>query len=55
VGRAATLLRAVAVAALLSAGPGRAAAPPAEQDLARALAAAKAQGALVLVDVWAPW
>lgn len=27
----------------------------AEEDFTRAFAAAKAQGALVLVDVWAPW
>jgi hypothetical protein len=35
--------------------PGPAAAWAAEDDFVRAFAAAKAQGALVLVDVWAPW
>jgi hypothetical protein len=52
--RAAPLARlpALLAAALLAAAPARAAA---EDDFVRAFAAAKAKGALVLVDVWAPW
>jgi hypothetical protein len=38
-----------------SSGNGRAARAEAQDDFARAFAAARAQGALVLVDVWAPW
>jgi hypothetical protein len=49
-------LRALLAAALLAAPAARAAAAPAaEDDFARAFAAAKAKGVLVLVDVWAPW
>jgi hypothetical protein len=49
-------LRALLAAVLLAAALGPAA-PRAgtEDDFARAFAAAKAKGALVLVDVWAPW
>jgi hypothetical protein len=36
-------------------GEGAGEGPAVEEDVARALAAAKAKGALVLVDVWAPW
>jgi hypothetical protein len=49
----------VAVSALPTAAlaaPGSGAAHAAvEEDFARAFAAARARGALVLVDVWAPW
>jgi hypothetical protein len=55
------IVRVLALAAVLAALPvaARAAAPaaawPPDDDFARAFATAKAQGALVLVDVWAPW
>jgi hypothetical protein len=55
-------LRLLALAAALAALPQAARAAPAaarraavEEDFARAFAAARARGALVLVDVWAPW
>jgi hypothetical protein len=54
-------LRFLALAAALAALPQAAHAAPAagraavEEDFARAFAAARARGALVLVDVWAPW
>jgi hypothetical protein len=53
-------LRLLALAAALAALPVAARAAPAaraavEEDFARAFAAARARGALVLVDVWAPW
>ncbi len=53
-------LAAVAATFLSVAGPVRAAPPSAvraavEEDAARAFAAARERGALVLVDVWAPW
>ena len=56
--RAAAALGRFALAALLATAlPARAAtrAPAAEEDVARAFAAARAKSALVLVDVWAPW
>lgn len=65
---ASTLLRVAAAAALLGAGApavplgadraereAEAAGWRGEEDVARAFAAARAQAALVLVDVWAPW
>ena len=53
-------LRLLALAAALAALPVAIRAAPAaraavEEDFARAFAAARARGALVLVDVWAPW
>jgi hypothetical protein len=54
-------LRLLALAAALAALPQAVPAAPAagraavEEDFARAFAAARARGALVLVDVWAPW
>ena len=53
-------LRLLALAAALAALPAAVRAAPAartavEEDFARAFAAARARGALVLVDVWAPW
>jgi hypothetical protein len=53
-------LRLLALAAALAALPAAGRAAPAaraavEEDFARAFAAARARGALVLVDVWAPW
>ena len=53
-------LRLLALAAALVALPVAVRAAPAaraavEEDFARAFAAARARGALVLVDVWAPW
>ncbi len=54
-------LRLLAVAAALAAVPPATRAAPAsaravvEEDFARAFATAKAKGALVLVEVWAPW
>jgi hypothetical protein len=56
-------LRLLALAAALAAATprpaGAAGTPPsrgvAEDDFARAFAAAREKGALVLVDVWAPW
>ena len=55
-----TRRRLLALAAALAALPVAARAAPAarvavEEDFARAFAAARARGALVLVDVWAPW
>ena len=53
-------LRLLALAAALAALPAAVRAAPAartavEEDFARAAAKARARGALVLVDVWAPW
>ena len=53
-----TLLPLAAAAALAAVAPVARAAPAraaVETDFARAFAAARAKGALVLVDVWAPW
>jgi hypothetical protein len=59
------LARALALVAAAAALPPAARAAPVqtpgaahaavEEDFARAFAAARARGALVLVDVWAPW
>lgn len=65
----AAILRALAAALALAAPAARPCAGPlaaagvgradpglrVEEDVARAFAAARAKGALVLVDVWAPW
>jgi hypothetical protein len=53
--RLAALAAALASLGVPAAGAEAPSRPGAEDDFRRGFAAARAKGALVLVDVWAPW